>query len=102
MQETQEMWIPSPGWEDPLEEERATNSSILVWEISWTVGYSPWGLKQSDKTEPHTDSQRYVRTHTHTHTHDQYDNLLLINRNKIPQKENLFPVFSLREVYLAA
>ena len=35
-------------WEDPLEEEVATHSSILVWEIPWTrslVGYSPWGRK---------------------------------------------------------
>ena len=25
-----------PGWEDPLEEEMATHSSILVWKIRWT------------------------------------------------------------------
>ena len=25
-----------PGWEDPLEKERATLSSILAWEIPWT------------------------------------------------------------------
>ena len=25
-----------PGWEDPLEEEMATHSSILAWEIAWT------------------------------------------------------------------
>ena len=24
------------GWEDPLEEEMATHSSILVWEVPWT------------------------------------------------------------------
>ena len=24
------------GWEDPLENEMATRSSILAWEISWT------------------------------------------------------------------
>ena len=24
------------GWEDPLEEEMATHSSILAWEIPWT------------------------------------------------------------------
>ena len=36
MQETQEMWIWSLGWEDPLEEEMATNSSILAWKIPWT------------------------------------------------------------------
>ena len=29
----QEMWVPSLGWEDPLEKEMATHSSILAWEI---------------------------------------------------------------------
>ena len=33
MQETQETQIPSLGREDPLEEEMATHSSILAWEI---------------------------------------------------------------------
>ena len=35
--------------------EMATHSSILAWKIPWTeepVGYSPWGHKQSDMTEP--------------------------------------------------
>ena len=36
MQETQEMWVQSLGREDPLEEEMATDSSILAWEILWT------------------------------------------------------------------
>ena len=36
MQETQEMQIRSLGWEDHLEEEIATHSSILAWEIPWT------------------------------------------------------------------
>ena len=25
-----------PGWDDPLEKEMATHSSILAWEIPWT------------------------------------------------------------------
>ena len=36
MQETQETWVQSLGWEDPLEEGRATYSSILAWRIPWT------------------------------------------------------------------
>ena len=31
-----EMWVQSLGWEDPLEEEMATHSSILAWKIPWT------------------------------------------------------------------
>jgi len=32
----QETWIRSLGWEDLLEKEMATHSSILAWEIPWT------------------------------------------------------------------
>ena len=32
----QEMWVRSLGWEDPLEKETATHSSILAWEMLWT------------------------------------------------------------------
>ena len=30
-----ETWVQSLGWEDPLEKEKATHSSILAWRISW-------------------------------------------------------------------
>ena len=36
MQETQEIWVWSLGLEEPLEEEMATHSSILAWEIPGT------------------------------------------------------------------
>ena len=29
-------YADSLGWEDPLEKEMATHSSILAWEIQWT------------------------------------------------------------------
>ena len=29
----QETWVQSLGWEDPLEKEIATHSSILAWKI---------------------------------------------------------------------
>ena len=38
-----EMRIPSLGWEDALEEEMATHSSILAWRIPWTE--EPGGLQ---------------------------------------------------------
>ena len=31
-----ETQVQSLGWEDPLEEEMATHSSILAWKIPWT------------------------------------------------------------------
>ena len=51
MQETR---VRSLGWEDPLEKEIATHSSILAWKFhGWRslVGYNPWGHKESDTTE---------------------------------------------------
>ena len=32
----QETWVGSLDWEDPLEKEMVTHSSILAWEIPWT------------------------------------------------------------------
>ena len=43
MQETQ---VRSLGWEDPLEEELATHSSILTWKIPWTE--EPGGLQSME------------------------------------------------------
>ena len=51
MQETQ---VQSLGGEDPLEEEMATHSSILAWEIPWKEepgGLQPTGLQESDRTQ---------------------------------------------------
>ena len=51
VQETQVRFL---GWEDPLEKEMATQSSILAWRITWTEEpgrYSPQGHKESDMTK---------------------------------------------------
>ena len=39
----QETCVQSLGWEDPLEKEMATHSSILAWKIPW-IG-EPGGLQ---------------------------------------------------------
>ena len=39
----QETWVRSLGWEDLLEEEMATHSSILAWRTPWTE--EPDGLQ---------------------------------------------------------
>jgi len=46
MPETQ---VLSLGWEDPLEKEIATHSSILVWEIPWIE--EPGGLQSMGVTK---------------------------------------------------
>ena len=38
-----ETWVQSLGWEDLLEKELATHSSILVWKIPWME--EPGGLQ---------------------------------------------------------
>ena len=42
----QETWVQSLGWEDSLEKEMATHSSILAWEIPWTE--EPGGLQSME------------------------------------------------------
>jgi len=32
----QETWVQSLGWEDSLEKEMASHSSIIAWRIPWT------------------------------------------------------------------
>ena len=49
----QETWVQSLGWEDPLEKEMATHSSILAWETPQLE--EPGGLQS-------TGSQR-IRHH---------------------------------------
>ena len=34
--EMRKTWVPSLGWEDPLEKGMAAHSSILDWRIPWT------------------------------------------------------------------
>ena len=61
----QETWVPSLGWEDPLEEGMATYSSILAWRIPWTEepgGYGPQGRKELDMTEQLTHTQKTLST----------------------------------------
>ena len=49
MQEIQEMQVQSLDWEDPLEEEMATHSSILGWEMTWTEEFGESLAMTSDQ-----------------------------------------------------
>jgi len=49
-----ETWVQSLGWEDALEKEMATHSSILAWRIPWLEelgGLQSTGREESDTTE---------------------------------------------------
>ena len=61
MQEMQETQVQSLGWTDPLEEEMATLSSILVWRIPWTEGSGRLQSLQSQRVR-----HDWASTHTYT------------------------------------
>ena len=49
----QEAWVQTLGWEDSLEKEMVTRSSILAWEISQTEelgNLQSMGSQESDMT----------------------------------------------------
>ena len=54
----QETWVPSLGWENPLEKGNATHSSILAWRIPWTVhGITKSQIRLSDFHFPNNWNQ---------------------------------------------
>ena len=70
----QETWVLSLGWQDPLEEEMATHSSILAWEILWTEEsgrLQSMGSQRVDTTE-----------HTHTQAHVLIRTIVILNQTQ--------------------
>ena len=61
MQETQETWVQSLGWEDPLEEEMETHSSILAGKIPWKE--EPGGLSMVHGISKRHDWIDWARMH---------------------------------------
>ena len=78
----QDTWVQSLGWEDPLEKETATHSSIIAWEIPWTE--EPGGLQSMGSQKSWTWLDDYTITHTdetgkskwHEKNWQSYDRLL--------------------------
>ena len=62
----EEMRVQSLAWEDPLEQEMATCSSILAWKIPWTE--KPGGLQSMGLQRVGHDRACCTRAYTHTHT----------------------------------
>ena len=84
--EMRETWVRSQGWEDSLEKEMATHSSILAWRIPWTE--EPGGLQS-------TGSQR-VR---HDWVTSLYKPILLIQGQNI--KHICLPSLSTVAIFLS-
>ena len=51
------MWVQSLGQEDPLEEEIATHSSILAWEMPWCPQAQLWRVVMVDVLVPDQKDQ---------------------------------------------
>ena len=84
MQEMQETWVQSLGQEDPLEEEMATHSSILAWEIPWTRG-AWWALVYAV-----TKTQTWLSMHA----------CRQVPYREVKWKLNLKPCWEQRSIYL--
>ena len=69
-----ETWVQSLGREDPLEEDKATHSSVLAWRIPWTE--EPGGLQS-------TGSQRIGHDRVPWHSMGQRGFKVLLNSRVI-------------------
>ena len=81
IQEQQEICVRFLGQEDPLEEEMATHSRILAGKshgLRSLAGYSLWGCKELDMTEPLSTQERGNMANTQT--------FQLVQRVRVNQK----------------
>ena len=62
------MQVRSLSWEDPLEKEMATHSSILTWETLWTE--EPCGLQSTRSQKSQTGLSDQTTTNIHTSTQE--------------------------------
>ena len=70
-----ETQVQSLGWEDPLEEDMTTHSSILALKISWTEEPGRLQFKGSQRV-----GHDLVTEHTHTQAQDKHVlGLLFVN-----------------------
>ena len=79
----QESWVRSLGWEDPLEKEMATDSSILAWEIPWTE--EPGGLQSMGLPRVRHDLVTSMCTHHEIIITASLVNIIICYRYKIKE-----------------
>ena len=75
MQETEEMWVWFLGLDDPLEEDMATHSTIIAWEIPWTEEPSGQQFIQLHRIEHNWSN--LACTHTSTSPNQRSNPFLL-------------------------
>ena len=81
----QEMWVQSLGWEDPLEKEMGTHSSILAWKIPWAE--EPGGLQSTGSWKV---KHHLVTEHTHTIYQGSAPENICKSRGKAGQRRGEF------------
>ena len=76
------MWVRSLGWEESLEEEMATHSSILAWKTPWTE--EPGELQSMGwQRNGHDWATQYKTWHHKTPRKEHGQNTLCINHSSI-------------------
>ena len=85
-----EAWVPSPGWEDPLEKGRAPHSSILAWRIPWLLAKSQtrlrdfrgqkWARKTANTCPRKSGAVRFGVPHCHRPVNNSMNGLLKASR----------------------
>ena len=66
----QEMRVQSLDWEDALEKEMATHSSILAWKIPWTE--EPGGLQSMGSQKSQTQLSDYKQKQNNNNKKHQF------------------------------
>ena len=64
MQKTKESQVHFLSWENPLEEEMATHSSVLHWKIPWTEepdGLQSMGSQSWTGLSTHTERNKHLQ-----------------------------------------
>ena len=97
----QETWLWSLGWEDPLQKEMATHSSILAWKSHGQrslEGCSPWCCKDSGMTEQltltyYSGTKREIKSDFSEtiHTRREWSEIFNLESKKKHQPRILYP-----------
>ena len=89
--------VQSLGWEDPLEKEMATHSSICAWRIPWTE--EPGGLQfmglQRIRHNLVTKQQQYYLQVSKCYLQGSYQNLRVLSGDSNAGQEHIFSVIFL-------
>ena len=88
----QETWVQSLGWEELLEKEMATYSSILVWKIPWIREPSRLQSRGSQRVRQDWATSLQIIAREHSSTHQQKIGLKIYWAWPRLSEQDLFPL----------